>query len=279
MLLTLDRIGENTFRNRYNQRNVNNALYGGQVLAQALVAANTTAEGRAVSSLHCYFLRAGIEELPIDFEVERTRDGKSFSTRRVLAVQRGSVLFQMECSFRTDGSGFEHQAEPLQVTPPEELEGFWDIVRRGGPEIPPQTLHHLERGNPIEARPVDGYGVFLTKPVAKRQIWIRVPSAAATDDLNCHSHILAYMSDQWVGSTSLLPHTRPVPMAAENLFCASIDHSVWFHRQARVDDWLLCEFDSPSASGGTGFSRGQIFDRKGRLIASTAQEAVQRRRA
>jgi len=276
-LLTLERLGTDLFRNYYNQSNVNSVLYGGQVLSQALAAAQATVDDRQIHSLHGYFLRAGRAAQRILFEVERMRDGASFSTRRVVARQSNSAIFHMQCSFRVSEDGFDHQVAPPVVPAPEGLDDLAEIARRGDPRLPPYVMQRVADPFPIELKPVQPEQMFAPPAQPRRQVWLRVPSAAPVDEPDVHRLILAYLSDYWLSGTALLPHAAPVP--STNLVFASLDHGLWFHRYARVDDWLLYDTDSPSASCGTGISRGLIYDRTGRLIASSVQESLQRIRA
>jgi acyl-CoA thioesterase-2 len=273
-LLTLERLDTNLFRNYYNQPNVNSVLYGGQVLSQALAAAQATVDDRQIHSLHGYFLRPGRGSHRVIFKVERTRDGASFSTRRVVAVQSDATIFHMECSFRVSEGGYDHQFPSPVVPEPEGLDDLVKIARSGDPRLPPYIVQRFAAPFPIELKPVQPEHIFGPATQPRRQVWFRVPSAASVDDPTVHRLILAYLSDYWLSGTALIPHTAPVP--STNLVFASIDHALWFHRYARVDDWLLYDTDSPSASYGTGISRGLIYDRAGRLIASSVQEALQR---
>jgi acyl-CoA thioesterase-2 len=273
-LLTLERLSADLFRNCYNQPNVNSVLYGCQVLSQALAAAQATVDGRQIHSLHGYFLRAGRAAQRILFQVERMRDGASFSTRRVVASQSNSTIFHMQCSFRVSEGGYDHQVDPPIVPAPEELDDLVEIARSGDPRLPPYVMQRVTDPFPIDLKPVQPEQMFGRSAQPRRQVWFRVPSAALVEEPNVHRLILAYLSDYWLSGTALLPHTAPVP--SNNLVFASLDHGLWFHRYSRVDDWLLYDTDSPSASCGTGISRGLIYDRAGRLLASSVQESLQR---
>jgi acyl-CoA thioesterase-2 len=277
-LLTLDDLGNDVFASRFSRPVLTDALYGGQVLGQSLAAATATVEGRSVHSLHGYFLRGGTDAVPVIFRVDRTREGGHFSTRRVVALQDEIPIFHMECSFRTEEPGYAHQATAPQVPPPEDLEDIEAIAAAGDPTLPPISDERGFRIGSIRVRPVAGKDVYLRTAETRRQIWLSVPGAAATDDPAMHRNILAYLSDCFLASTPLMPHTVPIPFTNPDLFIASIDHALWFHHPARTDDWLLYDLESPFAGGGSGLARGQIFDRAGRLIASSAQEALYRRR-
>ncbi|QMW22420.1 acyl-CoA thioesterase [Sandaracinobacteroides saxicola] len=276
-LLALEALDLNLFRNRYNQRNANNALFGGQVLAQALTAATHTVEDRGVHSLHGYFLRAGKADSPVIYQVDRTRDGGRFSTRRVTAVQQGQPIFHMECGFHAAEEGFDH-ATPIApgIPGPEMLDDLPTLATKWADRLPDWLIRRWSAPErPIEVKPVDPTQ-FLQKPEAapRRTLWIRLPSAATANDGPDQACLLAYLSDYWLAGTAAMPHTLPMP--SPSLFMASLDHAMWFHRPARADDWLLFDCDSPSAQSGRGLARGSIHDRHGRLIASTAQEALLR---
>jgi acyl-CoA thioesterase-2 len=278
-LLALERLDRDLFRNRLNQANANDALFGGQVLAQALTAATATVgDDRGVHSLHGYFLRAGRAHGAVIYQVDRTRDGGRFSTRRVVAFQEGEPIFHMECGFHGAETGFDHQvALPAGVPGPDELKSLPELAAtmEGLPDW--LRVRWAERRRPIEVKPVDP-GQFRnmgTGEPALRRLWIRLPSGAGAGPA-AQACLLAYLSDYWLAGTAALPHT--VPMPSPTLFMASLDHAMWFHRPGDVGDWLLFDCDSPSAQGGRGLARGEIFAADGRLLASVAQEALLRRR-
>ena len=264
-LLDLEKVEENIFRGR-TPMDDSRRVFGGQVLAQALVAAaRTTPEGRRCHSLHAYFLRAGDPAIPILYEVDRSRDGGSFSVRRVVAIQHGAQIFVLAASFQTDEAGFTHQAVMPQVPPPEALPV---------PDIDPR-LAALWRSRPFEFRPVIPRGL-ADRPAraALDHIWFRIP-APLPDDAVLHQGFLAYASDMSLLDTALLPHGKGL---FSNVQVASLDHAMWFHRPFRCDDWMLYSQESPAAFGARGFSRGMIFARDGTLIASVAQEGLIRAR-
>ncbi|MFN3370199.1 MAG: acyl-CoA thioesterase [Sphingomonadaceae bacterium] len=282
-LLALERLDRDLFRNRLNQRNANDALFGGQVLAQALTAASATVEGgegpaRAVHSLHGYFLRAGRAHRAVIYQVERTRDGGRFSTRRVTAVQEGEPIFHMECGFHAEEGGFDHQlALPAGVPAPDTLRSLAEIAADPDVPLPDFVRERWARAErPIEVKPVD-WRQFLASPgeAARRTLWMRLPSGAGADAVE-QACLLAYLSDYWLAGTAALPHA--VPMPGPGLFMASLDHAMWFHRPADVSGWLLFQTDSPSAQAGRGLARGLIHGQDGRLVASVAQEALLRPR-
>lgn len=249
-------------------------VFGGQVLGQALVAATATVEKRLPHSLHAYFLRRGDCNSPIVYEVDRARDGNHFSTRRVVAIQHGAQIFNLSASFQAPEGGLEHQIEIPAVPPPDALKDLATAYRDVAQHLPPAIRAVLERNRPFEFRPVE-----LFDPLEKRaregrkHIWFRA-SDRLPDDEALHRCLLAYVSDFHLLDTALLPHG--LTLGASNLVIASIDHAMWFHRSVRVDDWLLYATDAPSTSQARGFTRGSIFSRDGRLVASTAQEGLMR---
>jgi len=264
-LLDLEKVEENIFRGQ-NPADGAFRVFGGQVLAQALVAAARTAPpGRACHSLHAYFLRAGDPAIPILYEVDRSRDGGSFSVRRVVAIQHGAQIFILAASFQKEETGFEHQAAMPDVPPPEALEA---------PKDDP-LLAALWRARPFQFRPVIPRGL-ADRPArpALDHVWFRVPPPLAGDPV-LHQAFLAYASDMWLLDTALLPHGKGL---FSDLQVASLDHAMWFHRPFRADDWMLYSQDSPAAGGARGFARGMIFARDGALVASVAQEGLIRPR-
>jgi acyl-CoA thioesterase II len=268
-LLDLERIEENVFRGHSPPDLTQQRVFGGQVLAQGLTAAIRTApEGRTCHSFHSYFLRPGDPAIPILYEVDRSRDGGSFSVRRVVAIQHGAQIFVLSASFQTEEPGFEHQAEMPQVPPPEDLPDGAAL-----PESAP--LRTLWRARPFEFRPVIARGLGDRPARAPLDhIWLRVPPPLE-GGLALHQAFLAFASDLSLLDTALLPHGKGL---MSNIQVASLDHAMWFHRAYRADDWMLYAQDSPSASGARGFARGLIFARDGTLIASVAQEGLIRPR-
>ncbi len=271
-LLELEAAGDDVFISRYNQINLNGTLFGGQVLGQAAAAAATTVSGLTMHSLHAYFLRAGTASARVSYAVERARDGRRFSTRRIIASQNGKTIFVMSCSFFHPQGGFEHQCAAPAVPPPEELESLASIARAGGVELP-TSLTRMSRVYPIEVRPVTGRAILERAEEPRIRFWVRVPSAASTDDPRAHQQVLAYLSDYFLIAAALAPHR--LVFLDEHFQVASLDHAMWFHRPARPDEWLLYDTESPNARNGVNLCRGLIYDRQGRLIASTAQEGLQ----
>ncbi len=275
-LLSLERIEENLFRGQSQDLGWGQ-VFGGQVLGQALSAATQTVPtGRIVHSLHAYFLRPGAVDRPIVYDVDRSRDGQSFTTRRVVAIQNGKTIFHLSASFQLDEPGFEHAATMPAVTPPEELPNESQLIQQHLKRIPEVMHARILADRPIELRPVDPVDLF--RPEMKdpsHAIWVR-SNGPLGDDGAIHRFLLAYCSDFSFITTSLRPHG--VSWVDPTMQTASVDHVMWFHRPFRLDDWLLHVIDSPSASGSRGFVRGSFFDRQGRLVASTAQEGLIRRR-
>jgi acyl-CoA thioesterase II len=268
-LLELERLEVNIFRGE--SRDIGSPqVYGGQVLGQALQAAYATVDdGRVVHSLHAYFLRRGDFNAPIVYFVDRSRDGHSFSSRRVTAIQHGEQIFNLSASFQEPEAGFEHQLDMPAVPLPEELPASFALGSESIEGRAPR-LRQFVHERPIEFRLVPRAAVAA--PGAPRQyLWIRTVDRLPEGD-QLHRCLLAYASDFHLLGTTLLPHERE--LAARRLTIASIDHVMWFHRPVRMDEWLLYATDSPSASGARGFTRGSLYTRDGQLVASTAQEGL-----
>jgi acyl-CoA thioesterase-2 len=268
-LLDLERIEDNLFRGQSRDIGAPQ-VFGGQVLGQALVAASRTVDGRLVHSLHAYFLRRGDVNAPIVFEVDRSRDGGSFTSRRVVAIQHGQPILTMSASFQIVQPGLDHQAAMPRVPPPEELREIGEVNEALLEQVPEKVRSFFRHHRPFEFRAVDppDYLNPVKREPAKR-VWFRVP-VRLTDDQPLHRCLLAYVSDYHLLDTAAMPHG----VSFLELQLASIDHAIWFHRDLRVDDWLLYAIESPSASGARGFSRGSVFTRDGRLVASVAQEGL-----
>lgn len=270
-VLDLERLENNLYRGM--SRDIGSPqVFGGQVLGQALMAATGTVQGRIVHSLHAYFLRAGDFNLPIVYEVDRSRDGASFSSRRVVAIQNGQQIFHMSASFQTPEDGLDHQLRMPDVPPPESLPKRSDWI--ASPLLTDRQRSFFERARPFDIRPVDIQKLFNDQPKEPQlYVWFRAADALP-DGEALHRGLLAYVSDYYLLMTAALPHRVSFP--STNVRFASIDHAMWFHRSVRVDDWLLYSLDSPSSSASRGLSRGSIFSRDGRLVASTAQEGLMR---
>jgi len=270
-ILDLEPLEHNLFRGLSPQDGWQR-VFGGQVIGQALVAAARTVEGRAAHSLHAYFMRPGDPKVPIIYEVDRIRDGRSYTTRRVVAIQHGHAIFSMSVSFNTEEEGFEHQSAMPDVPSPESLPSEGELARAFKDRMPDYMRPYWERERPIEIRPIDISRYMNPKPAdAAQTVWMRA-TGKLPDDPALHQCVLAYASDLLLLDTALIAHGRILfdPM----LLLASLDHALWFHRPFRTDEWFLYTQDSPSASSGRGFCRGSIFSPDGELVASVAQEGV-----
>jgi acyl-CoA thioesterase-2 len=277
-LLDLEQVEENVFTGLSPDEPIQR-VFGGQVLAQALAAATrTVAQSRSCHSFHAYFLRPGDPKIPIAYQVDRSRDGGSFSVRRVVALQGMAQIFILAASFQKVESGFEHQSSMPVVPDPESLEDDQQVLLRDA-GLRPDIRGWVSRERPFETRSVLGRGPFensgdrLARPPVDH-IWLKT-RGAVPDDGDIHRALLAYVSDMSLLDTSLLPHGKSI---FSDMQVASLDHAMWFHRPFRADDWLLYAQDSPSASGARGFNRGAIYRRDGTLVASVAQEGLIRPR-
>ncbi len=270
-LLTLERIEDNIFRGE--SRDIGSPrVFGGQVLGQALRAASATVEDRSVHSLHAYFLRAGDVNASIVYNVDRARDGRSFSNRRVIAIQHGRQIFNMTASFQKEEEGLEHQAAMPEVPGPEELVDIRDLTQHVLDRIPEKMRRYFTHERPFHLRPVDPIALLSEDKTAPRQrLWIRA-TEALPDDPEIHRNLLAYVSDYQLVATATLPHG--VRFERGNVQLASLDHAMWFHRPFRLDEWLLYSMESPNLGGARGLARGQFFSTDGRLVASTSQEGL-----
>jgi acyl-CoA thioesterase-2 len=226
----------------------------------------------SIHSLHAYFLRAGDAEAPIVYNVERNRDGRSFKSRRVVAIQHGRPIFTMAASFQLEQEGLTHQFDMPDVPMPEDLSSESNIPEDRLARVPPLLRRWFARTGPFDFRPVHKTDIFNPQPQAPHSnIWFRLSEKIEVSDL-MHRALMAYASDFHLVGTATLPHG--ISFIQEDLLMASLDHGMWFHRPARVDDWMLYSCDSPSSSGGRGLARGLIYDRSGRLVASTIQEGM-----
>ncbi|KAB2920144.1 MAG: acyl-CoA thioesterase II [Hyphomicrobiaceae bacterium] len=276
-ILDLEPLEQNLFRGRSPQQGWQR-VFGGQVLGQALVAAvRTVGDDRVAHSLHAYFLLPGDPSQPIVYEVERTRDGGSFTTRRVKAIQHGRTMFAMSVSFHKEEPGLDHQATMPKVPMPEDLPSEGDLKAKLLASLPENMRSYWERERPIELRPVDVSRYFAREKRTPEQcIWMRA-SGRLPDAFPLHQCVLAYASDFSLLDTALIAHGKL--MFDKDIQLASLDHALWFHRSFRADDWLLYAMDSPSGYGARGFCRGSVFTRDGVLVASVAQEGLTRTRA
>jgi acyl-CoA thioesterase-2 len=272
-LLTLKPLGDDRFEGPRKVDGIGR-VFGGQVIAQTLVAAQSTVgDERPAHSLHAYFLRGGSEDHPLEIAVERVFDGGSFSNRRITATQQGKAVLAASVSFhkREDGPG--HQAARMpDVPPPEELEAEHVLLARYWDEIADSAPPIILRPRPVEVRAVDPGALLDRRPGPPVQnVWFKV-RAPLPDDPLIHRAILAYWTDMRLMATSLLPH--PLAFARGDVRGASLDHALWFHAEARVDDWLLYAMESPWSGGARGLNHGRIFTRDGTLVASVAQEGM-----
>ena len=274
-LLELNRIDRDIYT--WNGKSVGfQRIFGGQIMAQCLVAAYQTVEKkRTAHSFHSYFLRPGDFNQNIIFDVDRIRDGGSFSTRRVVAIQNGEPIFNTSISFQIREKGLSHQIDMPDILPPEKCVSDLEIRKQLANKVPKKMREMFTRERPIELRSLPGEGMFqsASKRPPYKYMWMRAVSKLP-NDINLHQAILAYASDMGLLSTSLNPHK--LNFASGNFQSASLDHGMWFHRPFRADEWMLYSTDSPSASNARGFNRGSIYTRKGILIASAVQEGLMR---
>jgi acyl-CoA thioesterase-2 len=273
-LLDLEPIEVNLFRGRSPQEE-RQRVFGGQVLAQALVAAGRTVEDRSAHSFHAYFLRPGDPTVPILYEVDRIRDGKSFTTRRVVAVQHGRAIFNMSASFQIEEPGLEHQAPMPDAPLPEELptaEEYREVLKKSAP---PGAETWFDGDRAFEERYADPINWYKPEKQAPHQrIWLRA-SEPLPDDPALHQAILAYVSDMSLLDSAAMPHA--ISWVDPQMQIASLDHAMWFHRPFRADEWLLYVSESPSASNARGLATGSIYTRDGRLVCTVAQEGLMRK--
>ena len=270
-LLELERLEDRIFRGQ--SRDIGSPrVFGGQVLGQALTAANYTVEGREAHSLHAYFLRAGDVTAPIIYDVDLARDGRSFSNRRVVAIQHGRPIFNMTASFQIPEQGLEHQATIPDVPPADELQDLSDTADEILAKLPEKMRRYLTRRRPFEIRPVEPVSLLSLEPAEPvRRMWMRTIDRLP-DEPDLHRNLLAYMSDFQLIGTTTLPHG--IHFEQGKVQMASLDHALWFHRPFRADEWLLYSLESPNAAAARGFALGRFFNADGVLVASTAQEGL-----
>ncbi len=275
-LLQLERLEQNLFRGQSRDPGWG-TVYGGQVLGQALsAAAQTVPTERIAHSLHGYFLRSGDVNAPIIYDVDCIRDGKSFTTRRVVAIQHGRAIFNMAASFQIGEEGYEHQLEMPKAPGPEGLKSERELATLIADKIPEPLRKRFTAERPIEARPVEPNNPLAPKKRPPyRQVWCRAAEALPEEQW-VHQCVLAYASDSYFLGAAMAVHG--VSPFQRNLQAASLDHSMWFHRPIKLEDWLLYDIDSPSTQGARGLVRGQFFAENGTLVASTAQEGLMRPR-
>lgn len=276
-ILDLEKLEHNLYRGRSPKLDWQR-VFGGQTIAQALVAAQRTVEpDRHVHSLHGYFMRPGDTKVPIIYEVDRIRDGGSFTTRRVVAIQHGHAIFSLEASFQVEEQGLEHQVPmPLDVPAPDTLMTQQELIGKFGDAVPEGIKRYWERDRPIDMKPVVLKHYTSREKLAPEQnIWIRTAGPVPADRAT-QAAVLAYLSDITLLDTSTFAHGRAV--FDPDIQAASLDHAMWFHRPHQLDDWILYTQDSPSSQGSRGFTRGALYGRDGSLIASVAQEGLIRLR-
>jgi acyl-CoA thioesterase-2 len=272
-LLDLEELEVNIFRGRSPQEN-RQRVFGGQVAGQALVAAGRTVDRGNVHSLHAYFLRPGDPSTPILYQVDRIRDGRTFTTRRVVAIQHGQAIFNLAASFQPDEPGPEHGIPMPEAPDPESLPSFADWIAPRLEGRPEQLRQWFSRDRPIDVRPVDPMDPFQPVPRPPRQlVWIRA-NGRLPDSLLLHQCVVVYASDLTLLDTATLPHS--IAWTDGSYVMASLDHAMWFHRPFRADAWLLYAQESPAAHGARGFTMGHLFTRDGTLVVSVAQEGLMR---
>jgi len=273
-LLSLETIEQGIYRGNSQDLGFGR-VFGGQVIGQALFAAKETVDSKfGVNSFHCYFLRMADSQKPIVYDVEVIRDGRSIATRRIKAIQNGQPIFYLTSSFHVQEDGFDHQSTMPDVVGPETLQSEVERARLIQEFIPSAVRQQFTCDKAIDIRPVENNTpIKPTVSAPKGHFWMKA-NGALPDDIRIHKYLLAYASDFSFLPVAGQPHG--ISFMTPKLQMATIDHSMWFHRDFRFDDWLLYEVESPSASGGLGFVTGKFYDRQGRLIASTAQEGVMR---
>lgn len=276
-ILDLETLEHNLFRGNSPQSGWQR-VFGGQVIGQALVAAQRTVEkNRSVHSLHGYFMRPGDPSVPIIYEVDRIRDGRSFTTRRVVAIQHGHAIFSMSASFQTIETGLEHFMEMPDVPKPDDLISEKALAEQLADQAPENVRKYWQRERPIELRPLSLTHYFSNKKLEPKQnMWFR-STGKLPDQPAIHEAVLAYASDMTLLDTALFAHGKAI--FDPKLQVASLDHAMWFHRPINIEDWHLYVQDSPNSSGARGLTRGSIYHIDGTLVASTAQEGLIRQRS
>ncbi len=273
-LLDLERLEVDLFRGQSPDETTSQRVFGGQVIAQSLVAAYRTVEDRLCHSLHAYFIRPGDPKIPIIYEVDRARDGGSFTTRRVIAIQHGKQIFNMACSFHVVEAGWEHQHEMPKVAGPEDLLSMEELRHGMADKVPEDIRKEFLRARAIDIREIDPTDMLAPTPKPDvSELWFRV--AREIDEQPwLHQCLLAYASDMRLLGTAHRPHG--VSWMTGEVMGASLDHSMWFHHPVKFDEWLLYAMDAPFAGGARSFNRGKIYSRDGKLVANVAQEGLMR---
>ncbi|GHG81183.1 acyl-CoA thioesterase [Pseudodonghicola xiamenensis] len=273
-LLDIEQLEVDLFRGIGTGGETSKRIFGGHVIAQALAAAYRTVPDRPCHSLHAYFIRPGDPAIPVIYQVDRARDGGSFTTRRVVAIQHGKQIFNMSASFQVREEGWDYQHEMPQVAGPEGLLNREEFRDQWVDRIPENLRSDFQRPRPIEIREVEPRDVIAPKPADDRnQVWFRMQAAAGTSEAIQHC-LLAYASDMYLLGSSLRPHG--LTWFTGDVMTASLDHSMWFHAPIRLEDWHLYSMDAPFTGGGRGFNRGMIYTQEGKLVASVAQEGLMR---
>lgn len=276
-ILALEQVGPLSFTGRSGARNHSGAVFGGRLVAQSLHAALRTVDpGLPPSSLHANFLAAGRTDLPLEYRVIPLRDSRRFANRQVMVEQAGTLVFTLLASFHAPEPGYVHQAEVMPPVPgPAAVPSVQEFVARHAGQLDPAAIRNFSGPLPVELRPVAAERYFLGRPSEPtRELWFRVPGAEAIDDPRLQACLAAFASDYWLAGTAAVPHAFPTN--TDTLLISSLDHAMWFHQPISCADWLLHSTRSPAASQGLGLGLGRIFDRDGRLLASTAQECLLR---
>ncbi|MFV8817534.1 acyl-CoA thioesterase [Haliea sp. E17] len=273
-LLALEKLDQNHFRNCYNQDNQVGMMFGGQLLAQGLAAAQETTPPWPVHNCSACFPSPGSSRKPVEYRVEIVRDGKRFANRRVTGVQDGKLILDMLCAFNAAGPGLEHQLSTApEVPPPEGLVPEIEFVRKNAGKLPAIVVAAYTQAFPVDVRVVDMEKVFFDRSAGpQRDYWFRMPSAGGLSLQDQHDCMLAFLSDYRLGAAAIASHLSPLEL--ERMIIATLNHSMWFHQPAKTDEWLLYTTDSPWSGGGRGLARGAIYNRDGELVATVIQELM-----
>lgn len=276
-ILSLSAAGPDRFTGDSDDINHFGSVYGGRLIAQALAAAVRTVDIMPVTSLHSYFLAATTTSVPLEYHVDFLRDSSRFANRQVTVYQGERRVFTLLCQFHAPEDGFKHQAVTMpDVPPPEDVATVQAFIQNSTAPLDEAVIRNFSGPLPVEIRPIDPAAYFLQRArVPVRDFWFRLPSAEEIDDPRLQQCLLAYASDYWLGAVSALPHA--LPTNSKTLLIASLDHALWFHRLVKCEEWLFYHTRSPAAQDGLGLAQGAIFDRSGRLVATTAQEGLMRR--
>ncbi len=273
-LVELEELGENHFRNCYNQDSQVGMMFGGQLLAQGLAAAQKTVASWRVHNCNAYFPSAGSSREPVEYYVEVVRNGSRYANRRVTGMQGSKVILDMLCAFTAEGPGLEHQlTQPPAVPRPEDLLAESEFVRSNSEQLPEIAVTALSLPFPVEIRVVDAEKMYLEGSLqTSRNYWFRMPSAARLSTPAEHNCMLAFLADYRLGGVALAPHLSPVEI--ERMIVMTLNHSMWFHQSANAHEWLLYTTDTPWAGHGRGLARGAIYNQKGELIITAVQELM-----